>query len=88
VWPRAPPLSQLENLATLRETVCQYAGIIGRYAARRSAVRGCGFVVSRGLALRGGLIFSHPMPLGIGHQFYGFVDAFFHRALGIKYLVS
>jgi len=61
---------------------------IGRYAARRSAVRGCGFVVSRGLALRGGLIFSHPMPLGIGHQFYGFVDAFFHRALGIKYLVS
>jgi len=28
VWPRAPPLSQLENLATLRETVCQYAGMV------------------------------------------------------------
>jgi len=33
-------------------------------------------------------MFSHPMPLGIGYPFHGFVDVRCHRARGVGYLVS
>ena len=42
-----------------------------------------GFVVSRSLAHRCGLLFSRPMPLGIGYRLYGFIDASCNRVFGI-----
>ena len=51
-------------------------------------MRVCGFVVCGGQAPYSGLLLSHPMPLGIGYCFHGFVDAHCHWALGIGYLVG
>ena len=39
----------------------------------------CGFVVSDGLAPRSGLLFSHPMRLGIGYWFRGLFPAYATR---------
>lgn len=44
-------------------------------------------MASDGLALRSGLLLSHPIPLGIGYRFHGFVNASCHRVLGIECLV-
>lgn len=37
--------------------------------------RACGFVISGSLILPSWLLFSHPMPLGIGYWYHGYVDA-------------
>jgi len=41
--------------------------------------RAGGFLDFRRLGIFPQLLFSHPMPLGIGSFFYGFVDVFSHR---------
>ena len=44
--------------------ICRYIRL-----GDRDGYRACSFVVSGGLAPRSGLLFSHPMPVGIGYWF-------------------
>ena len=41
--------------------------------------RADGIVAFRWLDIPHGVLFSHPMPSGIGYFLYGFVDVFSHR---------
>ena len=43
--------------------------------------------LSKNLHVVSGLLFSHPMLLGIGYRFHGFIDASCHRVLGIRSLI-